>query len=404
MAVAADLQPDERRDERARRLLAAAAGQQARATAFLQALANLETPSDEPATQRPALDMIASAMQELGMTCRRFRGRNSGGTLIARWPAPSGTPIQLLVGHCDTVWPLGTLETMPVRIEGSLMHGPGVFDMKAGITQMIFALDLLRQLGLEPSVRPVILINSDEEIGTHDTHGTLRRLAALADRAFVLEPSLAPDGRLKTARKGVAQYRVTVHGKAAHAGLNPEEGISAILEMSHLVQRLHALNDPASDVTVNVGTIAGGTRPNVVASVSTAYVDVRVPTGADGRRIDAALRGMRATREGVRLEIEGTEGRPPMEYTAAGRRLWTAASRIATSMEFELDHGRAGGGSDGNITSQFTPTLDGLGAVGDGAHSAHEHVDLRHMPRRTALLAGLLLEPALGDGDGVDGV
>jgi len=346
--------------------------------------------------------MIVGAAAAAGMTCKRFKGRHSGGTLIARWPAPAGTPIQLLIGHCDTVWPVGTLETMPVRLDGHLMHGPGVFDMKGGITQMLSALTMLRELGLEPAVRPVMLINSDEEIGTRDTYSTLQRLAPLADRAFVLEPSLAPDGRLKTARKGVAQYKVTVHGKAAHAGLNPEEGISAILELSYVVQQLHALNDPASGVTVNVGTIDGGMRPNVVAPVSTAYVDVRVPTHEDSSRIDGAIRALQPTREGVRLEIEGTEGRAPMEYTAGGRRLWEAASRLATAMEFELDHGRAGGGSDGNITSQFTPTLDGLGPVGDGAHSAHEHVDLRHMPQRTALLAGLLLEPALGDGGGAN--
>ena len=398
MTEAADFEHGDRQAVAAR-LLEAAERLQPRATTFLQELATVETPSDAPATQGTALDMIGDAAAATGMTCRRFKGRHSGGTLTARWPAPPGTPVQLLVGHCDTVWPLGTLETMPVRLDGHVLHGPGVFDMKGGITQMLSALTLLRELNLEPAVRPMMLINSDEEIGTRDTYRTLERLAPLADRAFVLEPSLAPDGRLKTARKGVAQYKVTVHGKAAHAGLNPEEGISAILELSYVVQQLHALNDPASGVTVNVGTIDGGMRPNVVAPKSTAFVDVRVPTHEDSRRIDEAIRGLQPTREGVQLEVEGTEGRAPMEYTSGGKRLWAAASRIATAMEFELDHGRAGGGSDGNITSQFTPTLDGLGPVGDGAHSAHEHVDLRHMPQRTALLAGLLLEPALGDGD-----
>ncbi len=402
MAEMTDLERGAASEEVAARLLGAAERIQPHATRFLQGLAEVETPSDEPATQGAALDMIVGAAAAAGMSCKRFNGRRSGGTLIARWPAPTGTPIQLLVGHCDTVWPVGTLETMPVRLDGHLMHGPGVFDMKGGITQMLSALTLLGELGLEPAVRPVMLINSDEEIGTHDTYSTLQRLAPLADRAFVLEPSLAPDGRLKTARKGVAQYKITVHGKAAHAGLNPEEGISAILELSYVVQQLHALNDPASGVTVNVGTIDGGMRPNVVAPMSTAYVDVRVPTHEDSRRIDEALRAMHPTQEGVRLEIDGTEGRAPMEYTPGGRRLWEAASRIATAMDFDLDHGRAGGGSDGNITSQFTPTLDGLGSVGDGAHSAHEHVDLRHMPQRTALLAGLLLEPTLDGGGGED--
>ena len=284
MAEVADFEHGDRQ-EVAARLLEAAELRQPHATTFLQELAKVETPSDAPTTQGTALDMIGGAAAAAGLACRRFKGRQSGGTLMARWPAPAGTPIQLLVGHCDTVWPVGTLETMPVRLDGHLMHGPGVFDMKGGITQMLSALTLLRELNLEPAVRPVMLINSDEEIGTRDTYRTLQRLAPLADRAFVLEPSLAPDGRLKTARKGVAQYKVTVHGKAAHAGLNPEEGISAILELSYVVQQLHALNDPASGVTVNVGTIDGGMRPNVVAPMSTAYVDVRVPTHEDSRRI-----------------------------------------------------------------------------------------------------------------------
>jgi glutamate carboxypeptidase len=388
------------RDVRAGRLLQAAAREQADATSFLRDLVSIETPSDVPATQAAALDRIAAAVSEIGMTVRRFRGRSSGGTLIARWPHRAGAARQLLIGHCDTVWPLGTLETMPLRSDGTRLHGPGVFDMKAGVTQMIFALRLLHELGLEPDVAPVMLINSDEEVGTHDTYGTLRRLAAIADRAFVLEPSLAPDGRLKTARKGVAQYQITVHGRAAHAGLNPEEGISAILELSALVQQLHALNDPATGVSVNVGMIDGGMRPNVVAPVCKAVVDVRVPTHADGARIDAAIRALQPMADGARLDVAAGEGRPPMEYTTGGRRLWEAASDIASTLEFPLGHGQAGGGSDGNITSQFTPTLDGLGAVGDGAHSAHEHVDLAHMPQRTALLATLLLEPPLGS-DGV---
>jgi glutamate carboxypeptidase len=377
-------------------LLSAAQRAQPRATEFLEALVRIETPSDEPATQAAALDLIGDAASAVGMSCRRFSGRSSGGTLIARWPAPAGTPLQLLIGHCDTVWPVGTLATMPLRRDGDRLHGPGVFDMKAGVTQMLTALGILRELGIEPAVRPVMLVNSDEEIGTADSHGTLRRLAAIADRAFVLEPSLAPDGRLKTARKGVAQYRVTTHGRAAHAGLNPEEGISAILEMSYIVQQLHGLNDPSTGITVNVGTIQGGTRPNVVAPSSAAHVDVRVPTREDSLRIDAALRGLSPRTEGIRIEVEHSEGRAPMEFTAGGERLWEMASALAGAMQFDLGHGRAGGGSDGNITSQFTPTLDGLGAVGDGAHSDHEHVDLSHMAQRTALLAGLLLQPALG--------
>ncbi len=370
---------------------------QPQAEAFLESLVRIETPSPDRAAQQPALDMLERAFAELGMTCRRFGGRRSGGTLIARWPSAVPRPVQLLIGHCDTVWPHGTLETMPLRREGDLLYGPGVFDMKAGLTQTLFALRCLRELGYEPTVRPVVLINSDEEVGTHDTYRTLERLAALADRALVAEPSLAPDGRLKSARKGVAQYQVTVHGRPAHAGLNPEEGISAVLEMSHIVQQLHALNDPESGVTVNVGTVEGGSRPNVVAAQCSAAVDVRVPTHDHGERIRQAFAALETQNPDARIEVEFQEGRRPMEFTEGGQRLWAAADSLAASMGFELGHGRAGGGSDGNITNQFTPTLDGLGAVGDGAHSPNEHVDLSHMAQRTALLAGLILHPELVD-------
>lgn len=377
-------------------LLDAAHRLQPEAEDFVEALVRIETPSHEPEAQRPALDLLQRALREQGLSCRRHRGRTSGGTLVARWPGPSTAPIQLLIGHCDTVWPFGTLDAMPLHREGTLLHGPGVFDMKAGLTHTIFALRLLRELGHEPAVRPVVLINSDEEIGTQDTFRAIGRLARLADRAFVTEPSLAPDGRLKTARKGVAQYKVTVHGRSAHAGLNPEEGVSAILELSYLVQQLHAFNDPGRGVTVNVGTIDGGMRPNVVAPRSTAYVDVRVPTHADAVRIQEAFEQLQPTQPGARLEVEVHEGRLPMEFTAGGQWLWAAASELAAAMDFELDHGMAGGGSDGNITNQYTPTLDGLGAVGDGAHSPNEHIDLAHMAPRIALLAGLLLQPELG--------
>ena len=388
--------PPSTRDDLSRRLLAAAEASQGEATEFLETIASIETPSLEPATQGPVLDLLERAAVDAGLRCRRHRGRHSGGTLTARWPTDSPAPVQLLIGHCDTVWPLGTLETMPVRRDGNVLYGPGVFDMKGGITQMMFALRLLKQFGLEPTVAPMVLINSDEEVGTKDTFRAISRLAPRVERAYVLEPPLAPDGCLKTARKGVSQYRVQIRGRAAHAGLNPEEGVSAILELSYVVQQLHALNDPASGVTVNVGTIDGGMRPNVVAPASTAYVDVRVPSHADLERVDAAIQGLAPTQDGVEIDVACREGRAPMEFGPGGQRLWQAAKHHAETMGFALDHGRAGGGSDGNITSQFTPTLDGLGAVGDGAHSAHEQVDLSHMPQRTALLAMLLLEPAFG--------
>ncbi len=367
----------------------------AEAVEFLRRLVSVETPTLETQTQPAALRQIAEGLQAAGLRCRRHSGHASGGMLLASPPRQRRAPLQLLLGHCDTVWPLGTLETMPVLVEGSRMRGPGVYDMKCGVTQTVFALRVLRDLGQQPEVTPVVFINSDEEIGSHDSEKYICWLARAANRAFVMEPSLTPGGLLKTARKGVRQYRVKVTGRAAHAGLNPDEGISAILEMSRLVEALFALNDAERGVSVNVGIVAGGTRSNVIASECVADVDVRVPTLDDAARVDAAIRGLSPVHPEASVEAAQTEGRLPMEQTAGGKVLWDAARRHADSLGFELDHGRAGGGSDGNITNLYTPTLDGLGAVGDGAHATHEYVDLERMVERTALLVMLLLEPPL---------
>jgi len=376
-------------------LLDAARARAGQMREFLERLVAMETPSLDPATQEPAFALLREGLESAGLQCRHRRGRESGGYLVARDRARRGGPWQLIVGHCDTVWPVGTLAGMPLREEEGRLHGPGIFDMKAGLTQAIFALRMLRELGLEPAVRPVVLVNSDEEVGSTDSYAAIVRLAKRVDRTFVVEPALGPEGKLKTARKGVAQYRIRVRGRAAHAGLNPEQGVSAILELSLLVQRLFALNDLERGVSVNVGTIDGGLRPNVIAPESSAVVDVRVPTIADAEHIDAAIRGLQPSHPDVRIEVEPTEGRMPLEPSPGGRRLWAAASRLAGAMGLPLSEGRAGGGSDGNITNLYTPTLDGLGAVGDGAHATHEHVELERMPERMALLAGLLLQPAV---------
>jgi glutamate carboxypeptidase len=215
------------------------------------------------------------------------------------------------------------------------------------------------------------------------------------NRVFVLEPSLGPDGRLKTARKGVGRFTVKVKGRAAHAGLDPEKGASAILELAHVVQALFALNDAERGVTVNVGTIEGGLRPNVVAPESTAVIDVRVRTQADAERIEQAIHGLEPSVPGVELEIDGRIGRPALEPTPRNRQLWHLAKGLADELEMDLGEGLAGGGSDGNTTSQVTATLVGLGPVGDGAHASHEFLYLDETLERTALLALLLLAPAI---------
>lgn len=359
---------------------------------MLTRFVSLESPSHEPAMQTPVFELFQQRFLELGFRCRRLAGRNSGGQLLAVPNAfPRGNPKQLLLGHVDTVWPRGTLEKMPVESTEGCLHGPGAYDMKGGLVQAMFALTALRELGFQPSVTPVFFMNSDEEIGSADSAGHICRLARIVDRAMVMEPSLGPRGQLKTARKGVGRFEVTVLGRAAHAGLNPEKGISAILELSHVVQQLFALNDPEQGITVNVGTIDGGMRPNVVAPESRAEVDVRVRTEQQAERIHRAIHGMVPTLPGTELIIEGEVGRPPLERTARNQKLWERAQVAADALGIEIDEGVAGGGSDGNWTSLYTSTLDGLGAVGDGAHALHEHVVEEKMPERAALLACLML-------------
>jgi glutamate carboxypeptidase len=261
------------------------------------------------------------------------------------------------------------------------------------LAQMVFALRALRDLGLRPTVTPIVFVNSDEEVGSRESTRHIRRLARVAERAFVMEPSLGPSGKLKTARKGVGRYEVTATGVAAHAGLNPEEGASAILELSYLIQALFAINDPARGTTVNVGTIDGGLGPNVVAPESTASVDVRVRSQEDARHVEETILGLKPATPGVTLRVEGGMGRPPMERTPRNRRLWQTARGLGKELGLDLEEGVAGGCSDGNTTSLFTATLDGLGAVGDGAHSRHEFIYTDRMVERCALLALLMMEP-----------
>lgn len=304
-------------------------------------------------------------------------------------------PLQLIVGHYDTVWPVGTIQERPFTVDGNVIRGPGVFDMKGGIVQCILALRTINNLGIELPATPVIFINADEEIGSRSSTSYIKMLARRASRAFVLEPAMGEQGKVKTERKGIGRFTVTVHGKAAHAGLDPESGASAILELSHVIQKLFALNDLAAGITVNVGTVDGGIQPNVIAPHSTCVVDVRVPTVADGERIHNAIHGLEASTEGVRLRIEGAIGRPSMEATPRNEALWQQARAAGSELGLDLHSARAGGGSDGNTTSQYTATLDGLGPVGDGAHAVHEFLYIDRTLERAALLAMLLAAPVV---------
>ena len=363
---------------------------------LLHDLVLMETPSTDAASQHQIRTRLKSEFEDIGYRVHLVPGRESGGHMYATPRTRlSGQPSQLLLGHCDTVWPIGTLQTMPLVCDGEKLYGPGVYDMKAGLVEMIFALRAIEALDLKPSVAPLCFINSDEEIGSRESTRYVRALAQCVDRCMVLEPSLGQSGKIKTARKGVGRFTITVQGKAAHAGLDPDAGASAILELSHVIQKLFELNNPQQGTSVNVGVIDGGVRPNVVAPKSRAIVDVRVQTQSDAERIEAAIHGLEAEIPGVTLEIEGAIGRPPMERTEANQQFWKVARDLAVQLNLELEQAVAGGGSDGNTASQYTATLDGLGAVGDGAHASHEFVYLKLLPERCALLVLLLLAPPL---------
>ncbi len=364
---------------------------QADMTEFLRQLVCLETPSSVPASHAPLQQLMTAALRELSFQVEYIPGQQTGGHLLAAPASGAPQPQQLLIGHSDTVWDIGTLAAMPCVIEDGKMRGPGVYDMKAGLTQMIFALRALRDLHLTPALTPIVFINSDEEIGSHESGPHIERLAQQVARVYVLEPALEPGSRLKTARKGVGEFTVTVHGKASHAGLEPEKGVSAILELSYIIQQLAALNDWKRGVSVNVGVISGGVRSNVVAPSSQALVDVRIPTQADAQGVADKIRGLQPTLPGITLEIAGDINRMPLERTPRNQQLWHLARQMGQLLGLNLAEGAAGGGSDGNITSPYTATLDGLGAVGDGAHAAHEFVRLDKLAERTALLALLLL-------------
>jgi glutamate carboxypeptidase len=384
-------------DHEIRQILDHLRGQRQGMVDLLERLALAESPSDDPAAVAPVLAILTAELGRVGLAVRRFRGRVSAGTLYARpRPRGAGRPVQLLVGHCDTVWPVGTVGRMPVRVEGETLRGPGVFDMKGGLVQMLYALRAVRELGLPLPADAVVVINSDEEIGSPDSTPLVRRLARLAARAFVLEPAFGRGGDLKTARKASGGFTVTVTGRAAHAGINPEEGASAILEMSHQVQRLFALNDAARGITVNVGTIDGGLRANVVAAEVRASVDVRVRTRADAEAVEAAIRGLRPVDPQTAIRVEGGITQQPMEPVPRNQALWRLARDLGRRLGLELDQAAVGGASDGNTTSQYTATLDGLGAVGDGAHAAHEQARIPQMAERCALLVLLLLSPTGG--------
>jgi glutamate carboxypeptidase len=305
--------------------------------------------------------------------------------------APSAPQI-LVLGHIDTVYPLGTLKKMPFRIAQGKAFGPGTFDMKAGLMLALFAVDALREMGAWPEKRLVFLWTSDEEIGSTTSRAAIEREAKKSDAVLVLEPSLGPQGKLKTARKGIGGAEIIVRGRAAHAGIEPEKGINAVHELALQIQRLMKLNNSARGITVQATVVSGGTVSNVVPAEARAQIDIRFQKLADAKKLDAALRSLRPIAKGAKVEVRGGINRPPLERTAAVGKLFHHAQEIMALMKLKLDEASTGGGSDGNLTGALgIPTLDGLGAVGDGAHTPAEHVIINALPERAALLTWLLM-------------
>jgi glutamate carboxypeptidase len=353
----------------------------------LRALVEQESPSDDPTSVNCANALAVRFAEPLGAVARIHKQKLFGNVLELRFNHSSRRKPILLLGHLDTVWPLGTLGPMPWRETAGRLHGPGVLDMKAGVIMALTAVAALQELKL---MRPItLLLNSDEEVGSPVSRPITERLASRSEAVFVLEP--AQGLAYKTARKGVGQYNLHVHGVAAHSGVDFERGHSAILEMAHLVQTVSGFTDLRRRRTVNCGTLTGGTRSNVIAAEAHAEVDVRIATKADAGTVDKLFRRLKVTDPACRLAITGGINRPPMERTPATVALFKRARALAAQLGFLLDEAATGGGSDGNFTSALgVPTLDGMGAVGEGAHASHESILIEHLVPRTALLAAML--------------
>ena len=352
-----------------------------------------ESPSHEKAAVDRMGRLVVREWQRRGARVRTLRQKSAGNHVRAEIWFGEGRPARqiLILGHLDTVYPLGTLAKMPFRSAKGRLWGPGTFDMKAGLVLALFAVDALRAAGLRLRKRLVFLWNSDEEIGSQSSRREIEREAKRSDAVLVLEPAYGRDGCLKTARKGVGTAELIVTGRAAHAGIDPSAGVNAVHELALQIARLMKMNDRRRGITVQATVVAGGTTSNVVPEHARAKIDIRYSHLADAPKIDRRLQSLRPILKGARIEMRGGVNRPPLERTHGVVKLFEHARELMGEMGLPLDEASTGGGSDGNFTGALgVPTLDGLGAVGNGAHSVGEHVVIRSLPERAALLAGLL--------------
>ena len=353
--------------------------------------------AESPSFDKAAVDrfgrIVASEWKRRGATITLLRQRERGNHMRAEWhPSGNRTAAQILVlGHLDTVYDAGTITRMPFRVSRGRAWGPGTFDMKGGLAIALYAVDALAAVGCMPEKRVVFLWTSDEEIGSESSRAAIEREARRSDAVLVLEPAAGLDGRVKTGRKGVGEIELIATGRAAHAGLNPEDGINAIQEIAFQIARISRWNQPRRGITVNAGVIEGGTRTNVIPERARVLVDLRATRVDDMRALERKFRALRPILPGAKLEVRGGFNRPPMERKMSAV-LYSRARALSKEMGLTLGEAFVGGGSDGNFTSALgVPTLDGLGAIVEGAHSPRENIIVRALPERAALLAGLVM-------------
>ena len=351
----------------------------------LRRCVEIETPSRDKARCDSFVPFFGELATKYGARVERIGNAEGGDHVVLRWGSEKA-PV-LFVGHYDTVWPAGTLARKPFTVSGGVARGPGIFDMKAGLVQALWAAKLLHEDTSAPSI--VFIVNSDEEIGSLTSRNRIEQEARASRATLVFEPSF--HGKVKTARKGVGMYTVEVEGRAAHAGSEPERGISAIDELARATLAIHALNDPANGTTINVDVVAGGTVRNTIPAHARGDVDLRVATNAEFERVDKAMQALRPHHPEAKIKVTGGLNRPPMERTPKIAALYTRAREVASRLGFTLEEASVGGGSDGNFADAVgAAVLDGIGALGEGSHAEHEHVIVDGLAERTALVVELL--------------
>jgi len=361
--------------------------------ATIRQFVECESPSDDPAGVNRFVDLLSETVKDIARVKTYPGGKGHGKHFRCEFQLPGSKKSGqiLALGHSDTVWPLGTLRTMPFRQAQGRLWGPGVFDMKAGLVFFIFAMRALREQDFPVARRVILQVNSDEEIGSPSSRPLTEEAARASAAVLVLEPSQGLDGKLKTSRKGVGDYTVTVQGRAAHAGLDFANGASAIVEMARQIQKIAGFTRLDRGITVSPGVIAGGTRSNVIAAECRVEIDVRIPKAADARYLERHFGALKPFDKRCVIHVTGGVNRPPLERTSGVRSLFRKAQKLAAELGVELEESSAGGGSDGNFTAALgVPTLDGLGAVGEGAHAANESILIQRMADRIALLSKLV--------------